>query len=216
MRILLSSLSLVLMRSRFAAIRSFLVVLSIRLGLEFLRSIVWARMLVMRFRFAAISSLVVLRIRLGLEFLRSIVWARLLVVQFFLNHGLRLPSEGLCLLEFQISRGFLPRCLTLIVMVTFMAAEFVVVPNFKIRILIGLGLATYNGVPFGNGGLLGPPAFRCHFCKVRGHLELFCPSKKSSFGFPLTLFPAFGSRANLVGKLKFPATVPGFAPPRCL
>jgi hypothetical protein len=55
----------------------------------------------------------------------------------------------------------------------------------------------------GPAGPLGPPAFRCHFCKVRGHLELFCPSKKSSFGFPLTSFPAFESRASLVGKLKF-------------
>jgi hypothetical protein len=34
-------------------------------------------------------------------------------------------------------------------------------------------------------------------------LELFCPSKKSSFGFPLTSFPAFESQASLVGKLKF-------------
>jgi hypothetical protein len=45
----------------------------------------------------------------------------------------------------------------------------------------------------GPAGPLGPPAFRCHFYKVRGHLELFCPSKKSSFGFPLASFPAFGS-----------------------
>jgi hypothetical protein len=29
-------------------------------------------------------------------------------------------------------------------------------------------------------GPLGPPAFLCQFCKARGHLELFCPSKKSS------------------------------------
>jgi hypothetical protein len=39
---------------------------------------------------------------------------------------------------------------------------------------------------------------------VRGHLELFCPSKKSSFGFPLASFPAFGSRAILVGNRKSP------------
>jgi hypothetical protein len=54
----------------------------------------------------------------------------------------------------------------------------------------------------GPAGPLGPPAFRCHFCKVRVHLELFCPSKKSSFGFPLASFPAFGSHANLVGNRK--------------
>jgi hypothetical protein len=54
----------------------------------------------------------------------------------------------------------------------------------------------------GPAGPLGPPVFRCHFCKVRGHLELFCPSKKSSFGFPLASFPAFGSRAILVGNRK--------------
>jgi hypothetical protein len=51
-------------------------------------------------------------------------------------------------------------------------------------------------------GLLGPSGFRCLFCKVRGHLELFCPSKKSSFGFPLASFPAFGSQAILVGNQK--------------
>jgi hypothetical protein len=56
----------------------------------------------------------------------------------------------------------------------------------------------------GPAGPLGPPAFRCHFCKVRGHLELFCPSKKSSFGFPLASFRAFGSRAILVGNKKSP------------
>jgi hypothetical protein len=54
----------------------------------------------------------------------------------------------------------------------------------------------------GPAGPLGLPAFRCHFCKVRGHLELFFPSKKSSFGFPLASFPAFWSRAILVGNQK--------------
>jgi hypothetical protein len=53
-------------------------------------------------------------------------------------------------------------------------------------------------------GLLGPSTFHCHFCKVRGHLELFCPSKKSPFGFPLASFLAFGSRAILVGNRKSP------------
>jgi hypothetical protein len=66
-------------------------------------------------------------------------------------------------------------------------------------------------------GLLGPSAFRCLFCKVRGHLELFCPSKKSPFGFPLASFPVFGSRAILVGNRKSPDhSTSGFAPPWCL
>jgi hypothetical protein len=62
-------------------------------------------------------------------------------------------------------------------------------------------------------GLLGPSAFRCHFCKERGHLELFCPSKKSSFGFPLASFPAFGSRAILVGNRKSLDHSPWFRSP---
>jgi hypothetical protein len=52
-------------------------------------------------------------------------------------------------------------------------------------------------------GPLGPSAFLCQFCKAKGHLELFCPLKKSSFGFPLISFPSFEGRASLVGKLKF-------------
>jgi hypothetical protein len=48
-------------------------------------------------------------------------------------------------------------------------------------------------------GLPGPTTFGCHFCKGRGHLDLFCPNKKTSFGSPLASFPAFGSRAILVG-----------------
>jgi hypothetical protein len=48
-----------------------------------------------------------------------------------------------------------------------------------------------------------PPAFLCQFCKAKGHLKLFCHLKKSSFRFPLILFPSFESRANSVGKLKF-------------
>jgi hypothetical protein len=54
----------------------------------------------------------------------------------------------------------------------------------------------------GSSGV-GPSAFICHFCKAKGHLELFCHLKKSYFGFPLILFPSFESRANSVGKLKF-------------
>jgi hypothetical protein len=58
--------------------------------------------------------------------------------------------------------------------------------------------------PRGPIGLLGPSAFRCFFCKALGHLELFCPSKKSFFGFPLASFPAFGSQAILVGNRNSP------------
>jgi hypothetical protein len=50
---------------------------------------------------------------------------------------------------------------------------------------------------------VGPSAFLCHFCKAKGHLELFCHLKKTNFGFPLISFPSFESRTNSVGKLKF-------------
>jgi hypothetical protein len=53
-------------------------------------------------------------------------------------------------------------------------------------------------------GLLGPSSLSCHFCKGWGHLDLFCPNKKTSFGSPLTSFPAFGSRAILVGNQNSP------------
>jgi hypothetical protein len=53
-------------------------------------------------------------------------------------------------------------------------------------------------------GLLGPPTLSYHFCKGRGHLDLFCPNKKTSFGSPLASFPAFGSRAILVGNQNSP------------
>jgi hypothetical protein len=53
-------------------------------------------------------------------------------------------------------------------------------------------------------GLLGPPTLSCHFCKGRGHLDLFCPNKITSFGSPLTSFPAFGSRVTLVGNQNSP------------
>jgi hypothetical protein len=66
------------------------------------------------------------------------------------------------------------------------------------------------GPPFGPSGAcrlgspdVGPSAFLCHFCKVKGHLDLFCHLKKTNFEFPLILFPSFESRTNSVGKLKF-------------
>ena len=40
-------------------------------------------------------------------------------------------------------------------MEVFMAADFVGVQIYKIQILIVLGLATFNGVPFGKGGPSG-------------------------------------------------------------
>jgi hypothetical protein len=53
-------------------------------------------------------------------------------------------------------------------------------------------------------GLLGPPTLSCHFCKGRGHLDFFCPNKNTSFGSPLTSFPAFVVRAILVGNQNSP------------
>jgi hypothetical protein len=53
-------------------------------------------------------------------------------------------------------------------------------------------------------GLPGSQTLCCHFCKGRGHLDFFCPSKNTSFGSPLTSFPAFGSRALLVGNQNSP------------
>jgi hypothetical protein len=52
-----------------------------------------------------------------------------------------------------------------------MAAGFVGIQIFKIQILIGLGLATFNGVPFGNGG---PSGLRlgCRMLVVLGHQVL--------------------------------------------
>jgi hypothetical protein len=127
-------------------------------------------------------------ISLALESQRSIAWAcRLLPL-----------GRVLCLIS--------SRALTLLV--RFMAAVCTPVPTFKIQILTGIGVAIFTGVPFGLGGLLGCWARRpfavFFFCKALGHLELFCPSKKSSFGFPLASFPAFGSRAILVGNRNSP------------
>jgi hypothetical protein len=49
----------------------------------------------------------------------------------------------------------------------------------------------------------GPSAFQCLFCKVKGHLELFCNLKKTKFRFPLSSFPSFERRSILEGTLKF-------------
>jgi hypothetical protein len=49
----------------------------------------------------------------------------------------------------------------------------------------------------------GPSAFQCHFCKVKGHLELFYNLKKTNFRFSLSLFPSFERRSNLEGMLNF-------------
>jgi hypothetical protein len=56
----------------------------------------------------------------------------------------------------------------------------------------------------GPAGLPGSVTLCCHFCKGRGHVDFFCPSKFTSFGSPLTSFPAFGSRALLVGNQNSP------------
>jgi hypothetical protein len=63
-------------------------------------------------------------------------------------------------------------------------------------------LALDISVSSGSFGV-GPLDFRCHFCKVKGHLELFCNLKKTNFGFPLSSFPSFERRSNLEGTLKF-------------
>jgi hypothetical protein len=56
----------------------------------------------------------------------------------------------------------------------------------------------------GPAGLPGSKTPCCQFCKGRGHVDFFCPSKFTSFGSPLTSFPAFGSRALLVGNQNSP------------
>jgi hypothetical protein len=54
-------------------------------------------------------------------------------------------------------------------------------------------------------GLSGatPSAFLCHYCNVKGHLELFCNLKKTVFGFPLASFPSFESNCHLEGTSHF-------------
>jgi hypothetical protein len=188
LRISLSSPSPVLMLFRFATTLSSPVFMSDRLGLVRLCSVIWGLPLAIRLRSVALGgSLLVGFISLTQESVRSIVWACRL-----------LPLNGeLCPLSF---RARFP-------MAEPLAVGFTTVPVFKIRISTGLGFATSNGVSFGLRGpvgLLGPSAFRCLFCKVRGHLDLFCPSKKSIFSFPLASFPAFGSRAILVGNRNSP------------
>jgi hypothetical protein len=51
---------------------------------------------------------------------------------------------------------------------------------FKIQILIGLGLATFNGVPFGIGGPLGLLAhllFSANFVRREGIWNYFVPQR---------------------------------------
>jgi hypothetical protein len=63
-------------------------------------------------------------------------------------------------------------------------------------------------------GLSGaaPSTFLCHFCKVKGHLELFCNLKKTVFGFPLASFPSFESNCLLEGTSHFPVHGSWFRP----
>jgi hypothetical protein len=58
----------------------------------------------------------------------------------------------------------------------------------------------------GKAGLSGmvSSAFLCQYCKVKGHLELFCNLKKTAFGFPLSSFPSFESNCLLEGSSHFP------------
>jgi hypothetical protein len=46
-------------------------------------------------------------------------------------------------------------------------------------------------------------AFQCLFCKVQGHLELFCNFKKMDFRFPLSSFPSFENSCILEGMSNF-------------
>jgi hypothetical protein len=63
-------------------------------------------------------------------------------------------------------------------------------------------------------GLSGvaPSAFLCHFCKVKGHLELFCNLKKMVFRFLLASFPSFESKCLLEGTSHFPVYGSWFRP----
>jgi hypothetical protein len=77
----------------------------------------------------------------------------------------------------------------------------------------GPGLAASNfSVTAGSSGGV-PSAFQCHFCKVQGHLELFCNLKKTNFGFPLSSFPSFEKVAFWKGRQISWITVLGFALP---
>jgi hypothetical protein len=63
----------------------------------------------------------------------------------------------------------------------------------------GPGLSVSNlSAKAGSSGAVSP-AFQCHFCKVQGHLELFCNFKKMEFGFPLSSLPSFESSRILEG-----------------
>jgi hypothetical protein len=59
---------------------------------------------------------------------------------------------------------------------------------------------------------VAPSVFLCHFCKVKGHLELFCNLKKTVFRFPLALFPSFESNCLLEGTSHFPVHSSWFRP----
>jgi hypothetical protein len=63
----------------------------------------------------------------------------------------------------------------------------------------GLGISASNiSVMTGSSGAV-TSAFQCHFCKVQGHLELFCNFKKTNFEFPLSSFPSFENSHILEG-----------------
>jgi hypothetical protein len=70
--------------------------------------------------------------------------------------------------------------------------------------MTGPGLSA-SPIP-GKAGLFGTvsSAFLCQYCKVKGHLELFCNLKKTEFGFPLSSFPSFESNCLLEGSSHFP------------
>jgi hypothetical protein len=100
-----------------------------------------------------------------------------------------------------------------------LAAEFTTVPIFKIRILIGLGFATSNGVPFGLGGLLGCWArrpFAVSSVRCVGTWNYFAPLRNlpSVFRWPHFLPLGVGPFWCEIENLR--TSVPGFAPPWCL
>jgi hypothetical protein len=67
----------------------------------------------------------------------------------------------------------------------------------------GPGFSASNiSVTTGSSGAV-PSAFQCHFCKVQGHLELFCNFKKTDFRFPLSSFPSFENSCILEGMSNF-------------
>jgi hypothetical protein len=71
--------------------------------------------------------------------------------------------------------------------------------------------ASSISVKAGSSGA-APSVFLCHYCKVKGHLELFCNLKKTVFGFPLASFPSFESNCLLEGTSHFPVYGSWFRP----